>query len=250
MGRKAFAIPDEEIANLSQKELVDIFLPLVKSIANQVISKCPANVELDDLINVGVIGLMDAAERFSPEYGKPFRFYAELRIRGEILDELRHNDWVPRSTRKKFAMIDKARQRLERERGPGVSDRDIAEELGLNLDRYHRYAGKIQSGTFMSIEDLKANDDDSKDLLEVFRGNEPDPDETYRRHEMWANIRAAIEELPPREQLMISQYYFNDKSLKQIGSVLGVTESRVSQMHTKALSRLRKSVARLTMDSV
>jgi len=244
------AIADNDIPQMSTEEIVSIYTPLVKSIAKQIISRCPANVEFDDLLNVGVIGLMDAADRFSPAYGKPFRFYAELRIRGEILDELRSNDWVPRSTRKKFEMIDKARNRLEKEKGDSVSDTEVADSLGLALEKLQKVAGKAHSGNFLSIEDLGSHDDDHKDLLEVMQGDSPDPDSVLRARELGGVLADAIRELPQREKIMILLYYYQELSLKEIGHVLGVTESRVSQMHTKALSRLKRNVGRYRLEHI
>lgn len=237
-------IPDSEIHNLTSEALIRHFLPLVRSVAMQVIARCPANVELDDLVNVGVIGLMDAADRFNPSFGKPFRFYAELRIRGEILDELRSGDWVPRSTRKKIDLIDRKRQELEREKGTKVSEREVANALGIKLERMQRVSGRAQSGVFLSLEDLGNQDDEQKDLLEALKGDVPDPDTALRTREMENGLAEAIAELPHRERMMISLYYFQELSLKEIGGVLGVTESRVSQMHTKALSRLKKAIQR------
>ena len=237
-------IPDTEIQRLTSEELIRHFLPLVRSVAMQVIARCPANVELDDLVNVGVIGLMDAADRFNPSFGKPFRFYAELRIRGEILDELRSGDWVPRSTRKKIDLIDRKRQELEREKGAKVSEREVSSALGIKLERMQRVSGRVQSGVFLSLEDLGSQDDEQKDLLEALKGDVPDPDTALRTREMEQGLAEAISELPHRERMMISLYYFQELSLKEIGGVLGVTESRVSQMHTKALSRLKKAIQR------
>lgn len=239
------AVSDTEVQHLSTEELIRLYLPLARNVAMQVISRCPANVELDDLINVGVIGLMDAAERFNPMFGKPFRFYAELRIRGEILDELRNGDWVPRSTRKKIDVIERKRIELEREKGSKVSEGEVATALGIKLERLQRVSGKIQSGTFLSLEDLGGQDEEQKDLLEALKGEAPDPDAVLRTREVEQLLAEGIAELPPREKMMISLYYFQDLSLKEIGGILGVTESRVSQMHTKALSRLKKSAARL-----
>lgn len=239
----------ENVQNLTSQELIVTYLPLVRSIANHIIARCPANVELDDLVNVGVIGLMDAAERFSTVFGKPFRCYAELRIRGEILDELRSNDWVPRSTRKKFDQIRKARQDLEKERGPDITDSEVAGALGIKLEAYHRMTGKSQVGTFLSIEDLGLQDDEPRHLLEALKGDSPDPDAVFRVQEIEDVLAGAIGELPHRERIMIYLYYYQELSQKEIGRVLGVTESRVSQMHTKALSALKRKVSRVFAES-
>lgn len=235
-------IPDSEIQKLSPEELISVFMPLVRQIAMQIIVRCPANVELDDLVNVGCIGLMDAAERYNVAYGKPFRFYAELRIRGEILDELRNTDWVPRSTRRRFDQIDKKRLELEKKAGNPVTDSELAQALGIRLERLQRVNGKVHSGNFLSLEDLGGQDEEQKDLLEALKNNEPDPDTVLRMKETEQQLASAIAELPEREKLMISLYYFQEMPLKEIGVILGVTESRVSQMHSRALARLKKAV--------
>ncbi len=235
----------KNVEEMSLQEVIEAYLPLVKSIAGSIIARCPANVELDDLVNVGVIGLMDAAERFSSAYGKPFRSYAELRIRGEILDELRSNDWVPRSTRKKFERINKVRRKLERERGPGVSDREVADALGINLETYHQVTGRSQTGNFLSFEDLGVHDDEHRDLLEALKGDSPEPDALLRVQELEGILAKAISELPHRERITVYLYYYQELSQKEIGRILGVTESRVSQIHTKALGMLKRKVSKM-----
>ncbi len=244
MGTQTGSRTHKNVEEMSLQEVIDAYLPLVKSIAGSIIARCPANVELDDLVNVGVIGLMDAAERFSSAYGKPFRSYAELRIRGEILDELRSNDWVPRSTRKKFEKINKTRRRLERERGPGVSAGEVAEALGINIETYHQVTGRSQTGNFLSFEDLGFRDDEHRDLLEALKGESPEPDAVLRVQELENILACAIGELPHRERITIYLYYYQELSQKEIGRILGVTESRVSQIHTKALGVLRRKVSK------
>lgn len=244
MNAQTIQYSDAQIHSLTPDQLIKAYLPVVRSVAMQIIARCPANVELDDLVNVGVIGLMDAADRFNPAFGKPFRFYAELRVRGEILDELRGSDWVPRSTRKKIDLIDRKREELQREHGLGVTDAEVARALGIKLERLQKVAGRVSSGAFLSLEDLGIHDDEQKDLLEALKGDVPDPDTILRTREVENSLAQAIAELPHREKMMISLYYYQDLSLKEIGGVMGVTESRVSQLHTKALSRLKKAITR------
>jgi len=204
------------------------------------VSRCPANVELDDLISVGTLGLLSAAERFNPAYGKPFRFYAELRIRGEIVDEMRANDWVPRTRRQKFEMIDKARQMLEKEKGAAVSDGEVAEAIGMSLKKLQATTDRTRSGNFLSLEDLGVNGDDPQlDLLEALHGDAPDPGAVLLGRELEETLAEAIQSLPPREKTLLMLYYFQDLQQKEIGVVLGVTESRISQLHARALARLR-----------
>lgn len=233
---------DINVKEMPQAEVVRIYMPFVRSIANQITARCPANVEIDDLINVGVIGLMDAIEKYDPQYGKPFRFYAELRIRGEIIDELRQNDWVPRSTRRKFEEIDKIRTQMNNSCESGASDKEIALAAGVKLENYHKILGNTQSGSFLSIEDVHTTDEECKDLYEVLKGDGLTPDLELTRRELEDSLKVAIAELPDREKLLISLYYFKDMPLKEIGARLGVTESRASQLHSRALSRLKKAV--------
>ncbi len=243
MKRRTGSNLPRNVEEMSLKEVIDTYLPLVKSIATSIIVRCPANVELDDLINVGVIGLMDAAERFSSAYGKPFRSYAELRIRGEILDELRSNDWVPRSTRRKFEKIDQTRRKLEREHGKDISAREVAEALGMNLETYHEVTGRSQTGNFLSLEDLGFHEE-HRDVMEALKGDSPEPDAVLRVQELETLLAKAISALPHRERITIYLYYYQELSQKEIGRILGVTESRVSQIHTKALGLLKRKLSR------
>lgn len=236
--------PSDDIHSLSSAELVSRFLPMVRSIAYRVGGRFPSNVEIDDLVNVGLIGLMDAAEKYRPDQGKSFRAYAELRIRGSILDELRHMDWVPRSVRRKMQHLDRTRRELERELGEVPTDEQVAAAMELPINKYHALVGQAQLRTVLSLEDLGLKGEDHRDILQALKGRGPSPDARVRFEQVQEALAEALRGLSEREKTMITLYYFQDLPLKEIGRVLGVTESRVSQIHGEALRRLRKLLDR------
>lgn len=236
----------EDIHALTSTELVRQYLPLVKSIAYRVGGRFPNNVELDDLINVGLIGLVDAAEKYRPDQGKSFKAYAELRIRGSILDELRHMDWVPRSVRKKMQSLERTKRTLEKSLGQSPTEIQLAEAMGMRLERYQRVAELAQGRSLLSLEDVGKNEEDeSRDLLQAVGNAEELPDYRMRFQEMREQLTEALKELPERDMVMITLYYFEELPLKEISRVLGVTESRVSQIHGDALKRLKKKLVRM-----
>ena len=232
----------DNIHELDSNELVTRYLPLVRSIAYRVGGRFPSNVDVDDLINVGLIGLMDAAEKFRPDQGKSFRSYAELRIRGTILDELRHMDWVPRSVRRKMQSLERAKKSLERDGGDPPTDQEVAAVLNLPMNKYHKLVNQAQSRSVVSLEDLSGKGDDFRDILQALKGDSLPPDARLRYEELRKVLATAITQLPEREKIMITLYYYEELPLKEIGQVLGVTESRVSQLHGGALQRLKKKL--------
>ena len=235
-----------DIHSLSSTELINQYLPLVRSIAYRVGGRFPSNVDTDDLINVGLIGLMDAAEKFRPDQGKSFRSYAELRIRGTILDELRHMDWVPRSVRRKMQSLDRARRKLEGESGVPASHDEVAAEMNLPMKKYFKMVQAAQQRQLVSLEDLGVKGEDHRDILQALEGDSPAPDAKVRFEDLQRTLTGAIKALPERHKTMITLYYFEDLPLKEIGKVLGVTESRVSQIHGEALRKLKKKLQRQT----
>ena len=214
------------------------YLPLVRRIAQHLIARLPANVELDDLIQAGVMGLMDAVGRFEESQGVAFEAFASTRIRGAMLDELRAGDWLPRSARKSQRDIENAVHRLEGRLKRAPSEAEIARELGLPIDEYQRVLSDARGAQLVHFDDLGPDGDD--DYLERHIADVGgDPLALLRNQRFGAALAKGIDDLPEREKLVMSLYYEQDMNLKEIGAVLGVTESRVCQLHSQAVARLR-----------
>jgi len=214
-------------------ELVREFLPLVKKIALYWAARLPQSIELDDLMQVGLMGLLQASETYDPAQGASFATYASIRVKGAMLDEVRRNDWVPRSLQQKMKQVAEAIRRVEARTGGAAGDRDIADELGITLEEYQGIAGELTCCRMSSLDEREVEEEDS--------GASPAArveDAGFRQ--AMANEIAL---LPDKEQMVMSLYYAEELNLKEIGEVLGVSESRVSQIHGQALVRLR---ARLT----
>lgn len=222
-------------------EIIVEYAPLVRFIAQKIAARLPANIELDDLISCGVIGLMDAIQKFDPTRDNKFKTYAEFRIRGAILDELRSQDWVPRSVREKSKLLEKAFAKLERELGRPANDDEMCAELDCSLEEFHELLNKSKSVSVLNIDDSATfNRGDKKlmmGLLEHRRSSNPFAAVNYKRAQ--ATIKEGIKALPEKQRLVLSLYYFEDLNLKEIGQVLDVTESRVSQLHTQAILKLK-----------
>jgi len=222
----------------SQDEQIIKYAPLVKRIAYHMMARLPASVEVDDLIQVGLIGLMDAVGRFDGTQGAQFESYATQRIRGAMLDELREADWLPRHVRQKSRQIESAIHRLEQRNGKSPSDQEISAELGLPIDQYQTMLGDVKCSQLLYYEDF--SDEDSASFLERYLvDGSSDPLAVLEDEGFRDSLIAAIHHLPERERSMMGMYYEQDMNLKEIGAVLGVSESRVCQLHSQAVARLR-----------
>ena len=229
----------------SRDELVVEYAPLVKQIANRLAARLPENLSRDDLIQAGMIGLLDAIEKYDPTREAQFRTYAEFRIRGAMLDDLRATDWIPRSVRDNADRITKAVKALQSELGRQPEEAEIAQRLGISLAEYHDLLLKSRTAPLLAIEDLGHSTDgeDTGNIFDVLEDPHcEDPLEALGLKDLQANITAAIKELPEREQLVLSLYYDEELNLKEIGAVLKITESRASQIRTQAILRLRNAV--------
>lgn len=227
---------------LEQKnQLILEYAPLIKFIAQKIAIRLPANIELDDLISAGVIGLMDAIEKYDETRDNTFKTYAEFRIRGAILDELRAQDWVPRSVRDKAKILDRTMVKLESELGRIATEDEVAAKLGLSLDEFHDLVNQVRPVSLLSIDEAATfSNVDKKSILNLLESCKiSNPFNQLSVKSIKEIITKSIEELPEKQRLVLSLYYYEDLNLKEIGQVLRVTESRVSQLHAQAVSRLR-----------
>ena len=223
----------------NREQIIKDYVPLVKFVAHRIASRLPSHVELDDLINSGILGLMDAIEKFEPARNIKFKTYAELRVKGAILDGLRELDWVPRSLRRKKKDIEGAYHILEQRLGHAATDEEVARYLGVPLDELHKNLDELKGvtlGTFIEV----GEDGEGESLI----GFVPDPDaedphKISQATEIKEILRGAMELLPKKEKFAVQLYYFDELTMKEIGTLLNITESRVSQLHTKAMLRLR-----------
>ena len=232
----------------ARERLVVAYSPLVKYVAGRLGSGLPAHVEEADLISYGMIGLVDAIERFEPERQIKFETYAVTRIRGSIIDELRSLDWVPRSVRAKARQIERANMKLEHELQRVPTEEELAERLDMSVDELRAGLLEVSKSSVLALEELWMVPDSSGDSVSLLDTiSDPhgvDPQQSLDTTEVRDRLAAAIEGLPERETLVVALYYYESLTLREIGEVLGVTESRVSQLHTKAVLRLRSRLAK------
>ncbi len=227
----------------ARERLVVAYSPLVKYVAGRTASGLPAHVDESDLISYGLSGLINAIERFDLEREIKFETYAITRIRGAIIDELRSMDWVPRSVRSRARDIEKAHTKLEHRLQRAPTDEEIAAEMEIELSEFHDLLLQISKSSVAALDELWSVGDSSGDsvsLLDTLTDeNAPDPASVVDQTELRDRVADAIARLPEREKLVVALYYYENLTLREIGEVLGVTESRVSQLHTKAVLRLR-----------
>ncbi|MBY0412136.1 MAG: RNA polymerase sigma factor FliA [Burkholderiaceae bacterium] len=226
---------------LDRDAMIRQHLPLVRRIAHHMIAKLPPNVEVDDLIQVGMMGLAEALARYEVEQGVQFETFASQRIRGAMLDELREGDWMSRSSRKSQKDIEHALRRVEQKLGRSPLESEIAAEMGLELGEYQSLLGKVRGTQLVYIEDMTRGHEDDDGFLDRHVGGSDaaDPLEMLRDDRLRAALVNAIKTLPEREQYIMGMYYEHDMNLKEIAAVLDITESRVCQLHSQSIARLR-----------
>jgi RNA polymerase sigma factor for flagellar operon FliA len=213
--------------------------PLVRRLAHQLRAKLPPSVEVDDLIQAGMIGLLDAVSRYEEDHGAQFETYAAQRIRGSMLDELRSSDWLPRSIRQNMRRIEDAISTLQQRSSRPPSDAEVAKELRLSLAEYQRMLGDCGGHQLIYYEDFHENVDDDHFLDRFCADKSSNPLQDLLASDFREALIEAIGALPDREKLLMGLYYEQELNLKEIGSVMGVSESRVCQLHTQAVARLR-----------
>jgi RNA polymerase sigma factor for flagellar operon FliA len=226
---------------LDVEQRVTEFAPLVRRMAHYLASKLPASVEIDDIIQAGLIGLMDAAQRFEESQGFKFETFASQRIKGAMLDELRQSDWLPRSARKSMRQIETAIAKLEQRLGRPPAERELAAELGLTLEAYQELLLEARGTQLLHLDDFGQEGEDS--YLETHCPDEREnPLDRLSDKRFRAALIQAIEHLPEREKLLMSLYYEQDMNFKEIAAVMEVSESRVCQLHSQAVARLRSKL--------
>ena len=242
MASKQQVVEEVVITAENREEIIIKYSPMIKYVANRIAMRLPPHVEVDDLISVGVLGLMDAITKYDPTRGAKFKTYAEFRVRGAILDELRALDWVPRSVRQKASNVDAVVQKLQAKLNRKPEDEEVAKEMGLSLDQFYDTLNETKSMPVFSLEDLGIAKEtgEQQSLLDCLAGKaDADPQTQVRLTELKGIIAKAIDTLPEKERLMVSLYYYEELTMKEIGAVLDITESRVSQIHSKAVYHLR-----------
>jgi RNA polymerase sigma factor FliA len=231
----------------SREELILRYAPLTKYIAHRLAMRLPSHISVKDLISAGVTGLIDAIGKFDPGKNVDFKTYAEFRIRGAMLDELRALDWVPRSARQKANQIEKTILEIERTKGRPAEDEEVAEMLGISLDEFYVVLNEINGISLLDTESFRPNRSlitEEEFLNSILDEGDNDPFELLRLKELKSILARAIEGLSPREKTVISLYYYEELTLKEIGQILDLTESRICQIHTKCILKLRVRLKR------
>jgi len=223
-----------------KEQLIKSYLPLVKKVVHRLAGRLPAEVDIKEMLNSGIIGLVDALEKYDPKHETNFTTYAQFRIRGAILDSFRAQDWAPRSLRHKAHKLELAYQRLEQRLGRPAKDDEVAIELGVPVDEFQRVLGEVGGTVMFSFEELGFGHGEERfQPDDIMPGNTPDPLHRLLGGERVSVVARALDRLPEKERLVISLYFYEELNLKEIGEILGVTESRASQIRSRALIRLK-----------
>jgi RNA polymerase sigma factor for flagellar operon FliA len=232
-----------EVPPAIREEVILEHTPLVRYVVNRISVRLPSHIDLDDLYSTGVMGLMDAVEKYDPDKNCKFKTYAEFRIKGAILDQLRSLDWVPRSVRQKGRQLENAYVDVERRVGRTATENEVAESMGLEMDKFHTLVNQVRGISMINLEEVRGTNSDGdsagtfSDIIEDV--NSENPFDSINTLEKKNVISDTIGSLPEKERLVLSLYYYEDLNMKEIGSILGITESRVCQIHTKSVMRLR-----------
>jgi RNA polymerase sigma factor for flagellar operon FliA len=233
---KTYKETDDRVA---KEQLIVEYVELVKIIAGRLYVNYNHNVEYDDLVSYGIIGLIDAIEKFDIEKNVKFETYANIRIRGAIVDQIRSLDWIPRSTRQKYKKVESAIEKLQNAYGDHLSDELLADELGISKEELYKTLNEISNLAVLSLEDT-VNETGTMDIRS--ENVEMDPQASLDTKETEHILREEIDKLPEKERLVISLYYYEELTYKEIASVMGISESRISQLHSKAITKLKVKI--------
>jgi RNA polymerase sigma factor for flagellar operon FliA len=250
--RKSASPPEDQthwegLSPAERQDYIDKYAPLIKYVAERLASRLPPHIAREDLISAGILGLIDAVDKFDSNRKILFKTYAEFRIKGAMLDELRALDWVPRSVRKKSSQLEKAYQKLESDLGRPATDEEAAESLDLTLDDYHRLLHEVKGVSIVDVEALRSGPQGQNrgDFFEMVADEGAfNALDALGLREVRDVIAEAIENLPEKERYVVTFYYYEELTMKEIGQVLNYTESRISQLHTKAILRLKGRLRR------
>ena len=224
-----------EVEKLGENDQVLRHASLVKRIAYHLLNRLPPTVQIDDLIQAGMVGLLEAASNFDPKMGASFETFAGIRIRGSMIDEIRRSDWTPRSVHRKYRSVTEAIRQIENDTGEDAKDADVAKALGISLSEYHQILIDSSSSRIYSIDTMEENTQDAA----MPSSSEQSPEEALSSDEYQRQLAESIRSLPDKEQLVMSLYYDDELNFREIGEILEVTESRICQLHGQALLRIK-----------
>jgi RNA polymerase sigma factor FliA len=234
-----------KLSTAERDQLIIRYAPWVKFIAMRMASKLPSHIQAEDLISAGIIGLIDALDKFNPAREVQFKTYAQIRIQGAMKDELRALDWASRSMRQKVKRLEQVYTTLEQELGRPPASEEVANSLGIEMDEFEEMLDDVKGTSLVSLEELGQGpaSEDKTNLLEALLTREDqDPLEELNLQDLKKALSLAISELPEKERLVLSLYYFEELTMKEVGKVLNLTESRISQLHTQTVLRLRSKL--------
>lgn len=223
-----------------RERLIREFAPLVRTMAHRLAFRLPAYLDVEDLVSVGVIGLMDAMTKYDSRREANFKTYAEFRIRGAMLDEIRSLDWVPRSVHERIGLLQRTEASLMRKQGRPPTDDELASALGLSVEELGDFIANAQGAIVMSLDDLGVQDSDGEKIVRMLVDTQhPDPLSLIVSQRLRTALEQSIEGLPEKERMVLTLYYVEELTMKEIGAVLNITESRVCQIHAKTIMRLK-----------
>jgi RNA polymerase sigma factor FliA len=226
-----------------RERIIKEFAHIVKAMAHRLAFRLPAYMDAEDLVSVGVIGLMDAMDKYDPTREAKFKTYAEFRIRGAMLDEIRTMDWIPRSVHERVSLLQRTHTELMNRLGRPPTDEEVAIELKMSQEELDEFLSRARGAVLVSLDDIQMNEPNGQKILTMLADTRhPDPLATVLGERERATVTNAIQQLPEKERLVLTLYYYEELTMKEIGRILNVTESRVCQVHTKAVMRLKGSL--------
>ncbi len=243
----AIELSPEEAAQAGDREtIIRAFASVIRTMANRLAFRLPAYLDAEDLVSVGIIGLMDAMNKYDPNREAKFKTYAEFRIRGAMLDEIRSMDWIPRSVHERISLLQRTHTALLNGLGRPPTEDEVAEALKMSVPELENFLIQAQGAVMISIDELGVNDPGGHKILRMLADTKhPDPLSMVVHENVREELGKAIEQLPEKQRLVLTLYYYEELTMKEIGSILHVTESRVCQIHTKAILRLKSRMESL-----